>query len=105
MNETIKLFHFLSLSLFLSVSSLYLSHCRYPKDTKPKFNNLKSKKASSFHEFARSTNDAWDIDDEEDEDFLWIPSPSPLPSGLHSPSTQTQVFTRHNFLSLSKYGH
>ncbi|XP_030590476.1 TBC1 domain family member 22B isoform X2 [Archocentrus centrarchus] len=42
----------------------------YLKDTKPKFNNVKSKKASSFHEFARSTNDAWDIDDEEDEEFL-----------------------------------
>uniref|UniRef100_A0A3B5KX09 Rab-GAP TBC domain-containing protein n=1 Tax=Xiphophorus couchianus TaxID=32473 RepID=A0A3B5KX09_9TELE len=40
--------------------------CRYPKDTKPKFNNVKSKKACSFHEFACSTNDAWDIDDEED---------------------------------------
>ncbi|XP_035500486.1 TBC1 domain family member 22B isoform X2 [Scophthalmus maximus] len=61
----------------------------YPKDTKPKFNNLKSKKASSFHEFARSTNDAWDIDDEEDEDFLATPAPtSSLPSGLHSTATQ-----------------
>ncbi|XP_034551410.1 TBC1 domain family member 22B isoform X4 [Notolabrus celidotus] len=61
---------------------------RYPKETKPKFNNLKTKKASSFHEFARSTNDAWDIDDEEDEDFL---SPaSSLPSGLHSGSSQNQ---------------
>uniref|UniRef100_A0A667X0Y4 TBC1 domain family, member 22B n=1 Tax=Myripristis murdjan TaxID=586833 RepID=A0A667X0Y4_9TELE len=49
------------------------------------FNNLKSKKASSFHEFARSTNDAWDIDDEEDEDFLGAPAPpSSLPSGRHS---------------------
>uniref|UniRef100_A0A3Q1GZ11 Rab-GAP TBC domain-containing protein n=1 Tax=Anabas testudineus TaxID=64144 RepID=A0A3Q1GZ11_ANATE len=45
----------------------------YPKDTKPKFNNPKSKKACSFHEFARSTNDAWDIEDEEDEDFLVTP--------------------------------
>ncbi|CAN9515903.1 unnamed protein product [Ophioblennius macclurei] len=57
---------------------------RYPKDSKPKVNNLKTKKASSFHEFARSTNDAWDIDDEEDEDFLRNPTPT---SGLHS-STQ-----------------
>ncbi|GLD45613.1 TBC1 domain family member 22B isoform X2 [Lates japonicus] len=64
---------------------------RYPKDTKLKFNNLKSKKASSFHEFARSTNDAWDIDDEEDEDFLGTPAPaSTLSSGLHSTSTQNQ---------------
>lgn len=30
---------------------------------------MKSKKASSFHEFARSTSDAWDIGDDEDEDF------------------------------------
>uniref|UniRef100_A0A3B4Z6M2 TBC1 domain family member 22B n=1 Tax=Stegastes partitus TaxID=144197 RepID=A0A3B4Z6M2_9TELE len=59
----------------------------YPKDTKPKFNNLKTKKASSFHEFARSTNDAWDIDDEEDEDFLR--NPSPTPSGLHSTSSRS----------------
>uniref|UniRef100_A0A8D0D6Z2 TBC1 domain family member 22B n=1 Tax=Sander lucioperca TaxID=283035 RepID=A0A8D0D6Z2_SANLU len=46
------------------------------------FNNLKSKKASSFHEFARSTNDAWDIDEEEDEDFLGTPAQTS--SGLHS---------------------
>ncbi|XP_031141964.1 TBC1 domain family member 22B isoform X1 [Sander lucioperca] len=60
----------------------------YPKDTKPQFNNLKSKKASSFHEFARSTNDAWDIDEEEDEDFLGTPAQTS--SGLHSTSTQNQ---------------
>ncbi|XP_028925232.1 TBC1 domain family member 22B isoform X2 [Ornithorhynchus anatinus] len=30
---------------------------------------LKNKKASSFHEFARDTSDAWDIGDDEDEDF------------------------------------
>ncbi|KAM3872546.1 TBC1 domain family member 22B [Diretmus argenteus] len=64
----------------------------FPKDTpKPKLNNLRSKKPSSFHEFARSTNDAWDIDDEEDEDFLGAPvHPSSLPSGLHSSSTHHQ---------------
>uniref|UniRef100_A0A8C9ZFU8 TBC1 domain family member 22B n=1 Tax=Sander lucioperca TaxID=283035 RepID=A0A8C9ZFU8_SANLU len=67
----------------------------YPKDTKPQFNNLKSKKASSFHEFARSTNDAWDIDEEEDEDFLGTPAQTS--SGLHSTSTQNQVTTRHHF--------
>uniref|UniRef100_A0A8C7K6J8 TBC1 domain family member 22B n=1 Tax=Oncorhynchus kisutch TaxID=8019 RepID=A0A8C7K6J8_ONCKI len=77
------------------VSSLYQRHvdyifflrlfslCRFPKDT-PKGNNLKSKKASSFHEFARSTNDAWDIDDEDDEDLLAPIHPSSLPSALHS---------------------
>uniref|UniRef100_A0A8C6WMB5 TBC1 domain family, member 22B n=1 Tax=Neogobius melanostomus TaxID=47308 RepID=A0A8C6WMB5_9GOBI len=46
---------------------------RYLKETKLNLNNLKTKKASSFHEFARSTNDAWDIDDEEEEDFLSAP--------------------------------
>lgn len=49
---------------------------RYLKETKLNLNNLKTKKASSFHEFARSTNDAWDIDDEEDEDFLCVPRPT-----------------------------
>ncbi|XP_068606209.1 TBC1 domain family member 22B [Brachionichthys hirsutus] len=63
---------------------------RYPKDTKPKLNSLKSKKASSFHEFACSTNDAWDIDDEEDEDFLRTLGPPPPLSDRHSPSTQTR---------------
>ncbi|XP_051913842.1 TBC1 domain family member 22B isoform X1 [Hippocampus zosterae] len=64
----------------------------YPKDTKLKLNNLKSKKISSFHEFARSTNDAWDIDDdEEDDDFLGGPALcSSLPSGVHSTFTQKQ---------------
>ncbi|XP_076022956.1 TBC1 domain family member 22B isoform X1 [Genypterus blacodes] len=65
---------------------------RYPKDNaKPKFNNVKPKKASSFHEFARSTNDAWDIDDEEDEDFLATSTyGSSLLSGVHSTSTHQQ---------------
>ncbi|XP_037102321.1 TBC1 domain family member 22B [Syngnathus acus] len=64
----------------------------YPKDTKPKLNNLKSKKTSSFHEFARSTNDAWDIDDDdEEEDFLGGPALcSSFPSGLRSALTQKQ---------------
>uniref|UniRef100_A0A2D4FIK7 Rab-GAP TBC domain-containing protein n=2 Tax=Micrurus corallinus TaxID=54390 RepID=A0A2D4FIK7_MICCO len=31
--------------------------------------SMKNKKASSFHEFARDTSDAWDIGDDEDEDF------------------------------------
>ncbi|KAK2898034.1 TBC1 domain family member 22B isoform X2 [Channa argus] len=64
----------------------------YPKDTKPKFNNPKPKKACSFYEFARSTNDAWDIDDEEDEDFLGTPTPSSsLSLGLNYTSTQNQL--------------
>uniref|UniRef100_A0A3P9A232 Rab-GAP TBC domain-containing protein n=1 Tax=Esox lucius TaxID=8010 RepID=A0A3P9A232_ESOLU len=57
---------------------------RFPKDT-PKANSLKTKKASSFHEFARSTNDAWDIDDEEDEDFAPC-HPATLPPTPHSTS-------------------
>ncbi|KAM8829672.1 TBC1 domain family member 22B isoform 1-T1 [Synchiropus picturatus] len=68
----------------------------YPKDTKLKTNNVKSKKASSFHEFARSTNDAWDIEDEEDEDFLGNPASSTsLPSGLHSASIVSS-YNQHN---------
>ncbi|XP_035771669.1 TBC1 domain family member 22B isoform X3 [Neolamprologus brichardi] len=60
----------------------------YPKDTKPKFNNIKTKKASSFYEFARSTNDAWDIDDEEDEEFLGTFNPAvSIPPGLHTTSS------------------
>ncbi|XP_066559505.1 TBC1 domain family member 22B isoform X2 [Amia ocellicauda] len=60
----------------------------------PKTNALsvKSKKASSFHEFARSTSDAWDIGDDEDEDFLGAPVPSlthtlptPAPPPLPTP--------------------
>ncbi|CAL1606876.1 unnamed protein product [Knipowitschia caucasica] len=41
---------------------------RYLKETKLNLNNVRSKKASSFHEFARSTNDAWDIEDEEEDE-------------------------------------
>ncbi|XP_028848553.1 TBC1 domain family member 22B isoform X1 [Denticeps clupeoides] len=50
------------------------------KDT-PKTNslNVKSKKASSFHEFARSTNDAWDIEDEDDEGLLGATHTSAAP--------------------------
>uniref|UniRef100_W5MYX1 TBC1 domain family member 22B n=1 Tax=Lepisosteus oculatus TaxID=7918 RepID=W5MYX1_LEPOC len=42
-------------------------HKTFLKDG-PKTNalSIKSKKASSFHEFARSTSDAWDIGDDED---------------------------------------
>lgn len=89
MNETIKLFILFSFSLVLFVCFIYV---RYPKDIK--FNNIKSKKASSFHEFACSTNDAWDIDDEKDEGFLG-------PSDMHSPLTQIQVLTR---LFFNPYG-
>ncbi|KAI4885341.1 hypothetical protein NFI96_015578 [Prochilodus magdalenae] len=58
---------------------------RFLKDT-PKTNvaNSKSKKPSTFHEFARSTNDAWDIDDEEDKDFFPPALPSSIPAQSHS---------------------
>lgn len=44
--------------------------CSFIKE-RSKVNTLpmKNKKASSFHEFARDTSDAWDIGDDEDEDF------------------------------------
>lgn len=51
--------------------SLPFQIVRFLKDT-PKSNavSVKSKKPSTFHEFARSTNDAWDIDDVEDSGFF-----------------------------------
>lgn len=62
---------------------------RYPKETKAKLNHVKTKKASSFHEFARSTNDAWDLEDEDEDEFLAIaePSPSPAVAVARSPPT------------------
>ncbi|XP_067250570.1 TBC1 domain family member 22B isoform X4 [Chanodichthys erythropterus] len=53
------------------------------KDT-PKASSLntKSKKPATFHEFARSTNDAWDIDDEEDDEDT---EPLPRPSDRQEP--------------------
>uniref|UniRef100_A0A8C2B9A0 TBC1 domain family, member 22B n=1 Tax=Cyprinus carpio TaxID=7962 RepID=A0A8C2B9A0_CYPCA len=41
--------------------------------------NTKSKKPSTFHEFARSTNDAWDIDDEEDDSVFSLKQLSSSP--------------------------
>lgn len=46
---------------------------------------VKSKKPSTFHEFARSTNDAWDIDDEEDDGIFSLKQSSSSP--LQSRST------------------
>ncbi|XP_035377893.1 TBC1 domain family member 22B isoform X1 [Electrophorus electricus] len=59
--------------------------CSLLKDT-PKTNtvNMKSKKPSTFHEFARSTNDAWDIDDVEGNDFLAPTHPTFIPTQTHS---------------------
>lgn len=58
---------------------------RLLKDT-PKTNavSVKSKKPSTFHEFARSTNDAWDIDDEEDGGFFTPSHSAPVPAQSHS---------------------
>lgn len=47
--------------------------------------NTKSKKPSSFHEFARSTNDAWDIDDDEEDDGMFSLK-QPLSSPVQSQS-------------------
>ncbi|KAJ8257744.1 hypothetical protein GJAV_G00189210 [Gymnothorax javanicus] len=58
---------------------------RFLKEThKPNTLSIKSKKASSFHEFACSTNDAWDIGDDEDEDFLGAAHLPTLPPSLPS---------------------
>ncbi|XP_028308789.1 TBC1 domain family member 22B [Gouania willdenowi] len=69
----------------------------YHKD-KPAFNQSKTKKASSFHEFACSTNDAWDIDDEEDYSLTGVilPNSAALSSSLHShPAVLVQNQLQH----------
>ncbi|KAI5095408.1 TBC1 domain family member 22B isoform X2, partial [Silurus meridionalis] len=55
--------------------------CSLLKDT-PKTNavSVRSKKPATFHEFARSTNDAWDIDDEEDGGFFTATHSTPVPA-------------------------
>ncbi|KAK3540368.1 hypothetical protein QTP70_030112 [Hemibagrus guttatus] len=60
--------------------------CSFLKDT-PKTNavSVKSKKPATFHEFARSTNDAWDIDDEEDIGFFTpLAHSTSVPAQSHS---------------------
>ncbi|XP_030076703.1 TBC1 domain family member 22B [Microcaecilia unicolor] len=57
---------------------------------------VKGKKTSSFHEFARSTSDAWDIGDDEEEDF-----PPPSFEALNSKvalATAAQVLENHSKL-------
>lgn len=46
--------------------------------------SVRSKKPSTFHEFARSTNDAWDIDDEEDGGFFTPAHSASAPVQSHS---------------------
>lgn len=67
------------------MSSLPFEIVRFLKDT-PKSNtvSVKSKKPSTFHEFARSTNDAWDIDDEEDSGFFTPAHSTSVPAQSHS---------------------
>uniref|UniRef100_A0A0G2JWM9 TBC1 domain family, member 22B n=1 Tax=Rattus norvegicus TaxID=10116 RepID=A0A0G2JWM9_RAT len=57
---------------------------------------LKNKKASSFHEFARNTSDAWDIGDDEEED-LSSPSLQTLNSKV-ALATAAQVLENHSKL-------
>lgn len=59
---------------------------------------LKNKKASSFHEFARNTSDAWDIGDDEEEDFS-SPSFQTLNSKV-ALATAAQVLENHSKLRL-----
>ncbi|XP_056628540.1 TBC1 domain family member 22B isoform X1 [Triplophysa dalaica] len=54
-------------------------HRQFKDTPKASIVNTKSKKASSFHEFARSTNDAWDIDDEEDDGIFGLKQTSSSP--------------------------
>nr|XP_058146179.1 TBC1 domain family member 22B-like [Dasypus novemcinctus] len=59
---------------------------------------LKNKKASSFHEFARNTSDAWDIGDDEEEDFS-SPSFQTLNSKV-ALATADQVLENHSKLRM-----
>ncbi|XP_051509480.1 TBC1 domain family member 22B-like isoform X3 [Myxocyprinus asiaticus] len=54
-------------------------HCPFQDTPKASSINTKSKKTSTFHEFARSTNDAWDIDDVEDYDMFCLKQSSSSP--------------------------
>ncbi|TRY82448.1 hypothetical protein DNTS_007890, partial [Danionella cerebrum] len=57
------------------------------KDT-PKTNSVpKSKKPSTFHEFARSTNDAWDLEDEEDDGMFSLKQSSSPVQSRSTPQT------------------
>ena len=58
---------------------------------------MKSKKASSFHEFARNTSDAWDVGDDEDEDFSSSSSLQTLNSKV-AKATAAQVLENHSKL-------
>jgi len=59
---------------------------------------MKSKKASSFHEFARNTSDAWDIGDDEDEDFTSSSSSLQTLNSKVAKATAAQVLENHSKL-------
>ncbi|XP_065603613.1 TBC1 domain family member 22B isoform X4 [Cyrtonyx montezumae] len=59
---------------------------------------MKSKKASSFHEFARNTSDAWDIGDDEDEDFSSSSSSLQTLNSKVAKATAVQVLENHSKL-------
>uniref|UniRef100_A0A8C8E8X5 Uncharacterized protein n=1 Tax=Otus sunia TaxID=257818 RepID=A0A8C8E8X5_9STRI len=58
---------------------------------------VKIKKASSFHEFVRNTNDVWDIGDDADEDFSSSSSLQTLNSKV-AEATAAQVLENHSKL-------
>lgn len=74
-----------------------LTCCSFIKE-RSKVNALpmKNKKASSFHEFARDTSDAWDIGDDEDEDFSSLQT---LNSKV-AKATAAQVLENHSRLRM-----
>ncbi|CAM9138616.1 unnamed protein product [Bubo scandiacus] len=59
---------------------------------------MKSKKASSFHEFACNTSDAWDIGDDEDEDFSSSSSSLQTLNSKVAKATAAQVLENHSKL-------
>ncbi|XP_032898438.1 TBC1 domain family member 22B isoform X5 [Amblyraja radiata] len=71
-------------------------HKNLLKEGSKMYAQSKSKRASSFHEFAKSTSDAWDIGDDEEEEFMSVAS-----QGLNSKvamATAAQVIQNHNKL-------
>ncbi|XP_067863552.1 TBC1 domain family member 22B-like isoform X3 [Heptranchias perlo] len=71
-------------------------HKNLLKEGSKMYAQSKSKRASSFHEFAKSTSDAWDIGDDEEEEFMSFASQS-LNSKV-AMATAAQVIQNHNKL-------
>uniref|UniRef100_A0A8D0F7A5 Uncharacterized protein n=1 Tax=Strix occidentalis caurina TaxID=311401 RepID=A0A8D0F7A5_STROC len=59
---------------------------------------MKSKQASSFHEFACNTSDAWDVGDDEDEDFSSSSSSLQTLNSKVAKATAAQVLENHSKL-------